>query len=86
MPRAISAFLQSLELGAGQHAVEQSLPDAPFAERVELDRQLVLDLVEELADADPEPVAQERADGRLDEPDEVVELDHRVGSGWERRG
>ena len=65
-----------VELGAGEHAVEQPLPDAPFLERVELDGQRVLDLVEELADADPEPVAQERFDRVLDEPHEVVELDH----------
>ena len=85
MPRAISAFLHGVELGAGEHAVEQPLPDAPFLERVELDRQLVLDLVEELADADPEPVAQERFDRVLDEPHEVVELDHGVRAGWQRR-
>ena len=64
-----------VELSAGEHALEQSLPDAPFAETAELDRQRILDLVERLADADPESSAQERARRVLDEPHEVLELD-----------
>src|SRR5205085_1989600 len=70
---------------AGEHALEQALPDAPLLERVELDRHRVLDLVEILTDADPESVAQERPGGVLDEPDEAVQLDDRFASRRERR-
>ena len=77
-------------LGAGEDAVEQPLPDAPALERVELDGQRVVDLVGVVADADAEPLAQERAHGVLDEADEVLELDERRrsprGSGPARNG
>ena len=52
-------------------------PTPHCSSAVELDGQRVLDLVGEVADADPEPLAQERAHGVLDEAHEVVELDQR---------
>ena len=66
--------------------VEQPLTDPPPLERVELDRERVLDLVEALADEDPEPVAQQGPHRALDEPDEPVELDDRLVERRERRG
>ena len=67
VPRAISATCRrrARRRPAG---LEQPLADAPPAERVELDRERVLDLVGERADADPEPLAQERPHRVLDEP------------------
>ena len=62
-------------LRAFELRVEQPLADAPLLEVVELDRQRIGDLVREVTDADPEPLAQERPHRPLDEPDEVLELD-----------
>ena len=70
---------------AGQARAQETVADAPLLEVVELDREAVLDLVGVVGDADAEALAQERADGVLDEADEVVELDHRACRRGERR-
>ena len=70
---------------AGQARAQEAVPHAPLLEVVELDREAVLDLVGVVGDADAEALAQERADGALDEADEVVELDHRACRRGKRR-
>ena len=72
--------------GAGEPRLEQPLADPPLLERVELDRQGVLDLVVVLGDADPEPLAQERAHGMAGEADEVLDLEQRRRAAGERAG
>src|SRR3954471_21970794 len=78
------------EVAAVEPRVEQPLADVPLLEAVEVDRQRVVQVGREIAEAEPEPAAQERADRVLDEAHEVVELDDRralrhkrlVQEGW----
>ena len=86
VPRAISARQAVRRVDAGEPRVEQPLADAPLLEAVELDRQVVLHLVGEVAEADAEPLAQERPHRVLREAHEVVELEDRCLGGRERTG
>ena len=91
VPRAISAATRAVDVGARRAAPRAAAGRRPTcSSAVELDRQRVLDLVVPLADADAEPLAQERAHRALDERDEVVELEQRRvvggGSGPARNG
>ena len=74
------------DVRAGEHPVEQPLPDTPTLQRVELDRQRVIELVGVVPDADAEPLAQEGADGVAGEAHEVFELDERLLARRQRPG
>ena len=71
---------------AREAGVEQPLADLPRLEVVEVDREGVVDLVGVGRDAEPQPLAEERAHRVADEVDEVLELDHWGRLGRERAG
>ena len=67
-------------------ALQQPRADAPLLEVVELDRQRVADLLGEVAEHDPEPLAQKCPNRVFGESDEVVELDQRGADLGQRAG
>ena len=74
-----------VERGALQHGGQQPAADRPPLQPVELDRQDVFELVGEVSGAHAEALAQERAHGMRDEPDEVLELDDAADRRRQRR-
>ena len=65
---------------------QQALAHAPALQPVQLYRQRVLDLVGAAAQADAQPLAQERTDGMLQEPHQVGQLHDGIGAPRQRSG